>query len=112
MRDSYLRADGRLLTAVGVEGLLVVATEDAVLVAAKDRAQDVKALVERLKESGSQYHVSHLKVFRPWGSYQSLDAGDRFQGQAPDRQSRAPSYPCRSTISGPSTGSWCAARRG
>ncbi len=79
VRKSYLRTDGRLLTAVGVEGLLIVATEDAVLVAAKDRAQDVKALVERLKKSGSQHHVSHLKVFRPWGSYQSLDAGDRFQ---------------------------------
>ncbi len=79
VRNSYLRADGSLLTAVGVEGLLVVATQDAVLVAAKDRAQDVKALVERLKQSGSQHHVSHLKVFRPWGSYQSLDAGDRFQ---------------------------------
>ena len=79
VRDSYLRADGRLLAAIGVRNLLVVATQDAVLVASRDAAQDVRKVVERLKASGSERHHAHLKVFRPWGSYQCLDAGERFQ---------------------------------
>jgi mannose-1-phosphate guanylyltransferase/mannose-6-phosphate isomerase len=79
VRDSYLRADGRLLAAIGVRDLLVVVTADAVLVASRDAAQDVRKVVERLKASGSERHHAHLKVFRPWGSYQCLDAGERFQ---------------------------------
>jgi mannose-1-phosphate guanylyltransferase/mannose-6-phosphate isomerase len=79
VRDSYLRADRRLLAAVGVRDLLIVETEDAVLVATRDKAQGVKKIVERLKASGSDQHHSHLKVYRPWGSYQSLDVGERFQ---------------------------------
>ena len=79
VRNSYLRADGRLLAAIGVRDLLIVATEDAVLVATQDRAQDVTKVVERLKASGSERHHAHLKVYRPWGSYQSLDAGEHFQ---------------------------------
>ena len=79
VRDSYLRADGRLLAAIGVRDLLVVVTQDAVLVASRDAAQDVRKVVERLKASGSERHHTHLKVFRPWGSYQCLDAGERFQ---------------------------------
>ncbi len=79
VRDSYLRAEGCLLAAVGVRDLLIVATEDAVLVSSKDGAQDVRNLVARLKESGSEQHKSHRKVFRPWGSYQTVDAGERFQ---------------------------------
>ncbi|MFQ5773862.1 MAG: mannose-1-phosphate guanylyltransferase/mannose-6-phosphate isomerase [Kiloniellaceae bacterium] len=78
-RDSYLRTSGPTVAVVGVRDLLVVATEDALLVAAKDKAQDVKKVVEQLKASGSQQHVSHVRVFRPWGSYQGVDAGDRFQ---------------------------------
>ena len=79
VRDSYLRADGRLLAAIGVRDLLVVVTADAVLVASRDAAQDVRKVVERLIASGSERHHAHLKVFRPWGSYQCLDAGERFQ---------------------------------
>jgi mannose-1-phosphate guanylyltransferase/mannose-6-phosphate isomerase len=58
---------------------MIVATPDAVLVASKDRAQDVKTVVERLKQAGSQQHISHVRVYRPWGSYQSIDNGDGFQ---------------------------------
>lgn len=78
-RQSYLRTEGPLVAAVGVKDLLIVATEDAVLIAAKDKAQDVKKVVDRLKASGSQQHLSHVRVYRPWGWYQSVDAGTRFQ---------------------------------
>ncbi len=77
--NSYLRSEGQLLAVIGLRDMVVVATEDAVLVAPLDRAQDVKGVVERLELEGSDRHVSHVKVFRPWGSYQSIDAGRHFQ---------------------------------
>jgi mannose-1-phosphate guanylyltransferase/mannose-6-phosphate isomerase len=77
--NSYLRSDGPLVAAVGVEDLVVVATVDAVLVSRKDASQDVKKIVERLEKSGRDLHVTHRKVFRPWGAYESIDNGDRFQ---------------------------------
>ena len=77
--NSYLRSEGRLLAVIGVRDMVIVATADAVLVAPLDRAQDVKQVVDRLKLEGSEQHVSHVKVFRPWGSYQSIDSGHNFQ---------------------------------
>ncbi len=77
--DSYAHSDGRLVACVGVSGVVVVETADAVLVAAKDRVQDVKAVVGRLKaEHGSEVE-EHRKVQRPWGCYDSIDRGERFQ---------------------------------
>ncbi len=77
--NSYIRSENQLLAVLGVSGMLIIATEDAVLVAPMERAQDVKRIVERLKLEGLQQHVSHVRVYRPWGSYQSIDAGYRFQ---------------------------------
>ena len=78
-RNNYLRAESRLLAALGVDDLVVVETPDAVLVARRDRAQDVKILVEKLKSGGRDEHVYHTRVHRPWGWYEGIDAGDRFQ---------------------------------
>ncbi len=78
-KDSYLRTDGPLIAAVGVRDMLVVATQDAVLIADKDHAQDVKQVVEQLKDMGSDQHHAHVRVYRPWGSYQSIDNGTGFQ---------------------------------
>ncbi|WP_460537025.1 mannose-1-phosphate guanylyltransferase/mannose-6-phosphate isomerase [Chitinimonas naiadis] len=72
-------SEGRLLACVGVADLVVVETADAVLVAHKDKTQDVKAVVEHLKKTGRAEGLSHRKVFRPWGWYDSVDAGERFQ---------------------------------
>ena len=77
--NSYLRTESQLLAVVGVRDMVIVATEDAVLVAPLDRAQDVKQVVDRLKIEGSDQHVAHVRVLRPWGSYQSIDAGHHFQ---------------------------------
>ncbi|MGA0706093.1 MAG: cupin domain-containing protein, partial [Steroidobacteraceae bacterium] len=74
-----LFASHRLLATVGLKDHVVVETKDAVLVAARDRVQDVKALVERLREAGRGEVSLHREVFRPWGSYDSVDAGQRFQ---------------------------------
>ena len=79
-RNCYARSeDGALVALLGMENAVVVATEDAVLVAAKDRAQDIKPLVEHLKAQGRAEPHQHRRVHRPWGYYQSLHAGDRFQ---------------------------------
>jgi len=78
-KDCYVRADSRHVSLLGVEGLLVVETDDAILVAARERAQEVKGVVERLERAGRTEHVSHSRVYRPWGYYESVDAGSRFQ---------------------------------
>jgi mannose-1-phosphate guanylyltransferase/mannose-6-phosphate isomerase len=75
----YLYAESRLVSAVGLKDHVVVETKDAVLVAPKDKVQDVKKLVARLKAEGRYEHSLHREVFRPWGSYDSIDNGDRFQ---------------------------------
>jgi len=78
-RGSYLYAESRLVAAVGLSDHVVVETKDAVLVAPKHRVQDVKKLVLQLKERGRYEHSLHREVFRPWGSYDSIENGSRFQ---------------------------------
>jgi mannose-1-phosphate guanylyltransferase/mannose-6-phosphate isomerase len=75
----YLYAGSRLVTAVGLQDHVVVETKDAVMVAPRDRVQDVKQLVARLKAEGRYEHSLHREVHRPWGSYDSIDNGERFQ---------------------------------
>jgi mannose-1-phosphate guanylyltransferase/mannose-6-phosphate isomerase len=75
----YLYSESRLVAVVGLSNHVVVETKDAVLVAPQNRVQDVKKLVSRLKESGRYEHSLHREVFRPWGSYDSIENGERFQ---------------------------------
>ncbi len=75
----YLHSTSRLIGAVGLKDHVVVETKDAVLVAPRDRVQDVKNLVARLKALGRYETSLHREVFRPWGSYDSVDNGERFQ---------------------------------
>jgi mannose-1-phosphate guanylyltransferase / mannose-6-phosphate isomerase len=77
--DSYLRSDGRLLCVLGVEGLAVVDTPDAVLVAPIERAQEVKDLVAGLEAEGIAEARAPARVHRPWGWYQTMDLGERFR---------------------------------
>ena len=78
-RNSLLLGQHRLVAAVGLEGVIVVETPDAVLVAHADQVQDVKALVAELREAGRSEQRDHRKVHRPWGSYETVDVGPRFQ---------------------------------
>ncbi|HEX4266687.1 MAG TPA: mannose-1-phosphate guanylyltransferase/mannose-6-phosphate isomerase [Steroidobacteraceae bacterium] len=75
----YLYSESRLVAAVGLKDHVVVETKDAVLVAPRSQVQDVKKLVFRLKERGRYEHSLHREVFRPWGSYDSIENGPRFQ---------------------------------
>ncbi|MDX1550946.1 MAG: mannose-1-phosphate guanylyltransferase/mannose-6-phosphate isomerase, partial [Lysobacter spongiicola] len=77
---SLVRAsERRMVATIGVEDLVIIDTADATLVARKDRVQDVKAVVDALKAAGRTEHLYHRKVYRPWGSYDSIGVGERFQ---------------------------------
>ncbi len=75
----YLHSTSRMIAAVGLKDHVVVETKDAVLVAPRDKVQDVKQLVQQLKAQGRYETSLHREVFRPWGSYDSVDNGERFQ---------------------------------
>ena len=76
---SFVHSPDTPVAVIGVENLAVVVTPDAILVASKDRAEDVKKVVAKLDAAGDAVAVSHRKVARPWGWYDSVDRGDRFQ---------------------------------
>ncbi len=77
--NSYLHSSGPLLAAVGIDDILLIATPDAVLAVARDRVDAVKDVVAALKAGGRTEHLHHDRVYRPWGWYQTLDLGGRFQ---------------------------------
>jgi mannose-1-phosphate guanylyltransferase/mannose-6-phosphate isomerase len=77
--DSFVRSDKGLTALVGVRDVVVIVTDDAVLVSDKNRAQDVRFIVDRLKTGGRPEAQDHTTVSRPWGSYKGIDIGDRFQ---------------------------------
>jgi mannose-1-phosphate guanylyltransferase / mannose-6-phosphate isomerase len=82
LRDAkgcYVRAESRLVSVLGATDLVVIETDDAVLVADRSRSQEVKEVVETLDRNKRTEHVSHSRVYRPWGYYESIDGGDRFQ---------------------------------
>ena len=78
-KNSYVRAESRLVAVVGITDAIVVETADAVLVARRDCVQDVKKITERLQAAGRSEATLHRKVYRPWGSYEGVDSGERFQ---------------------------------
>jgi mannose-1-phosphate guanylyltransferase / mannose-6-phosphate isomerase len=78
-RNCYLRSEHRLVVGLGVEDLVVVETDDVVLVAHRDRAQDVKTVVGLLEQAGARESRAHRKIYRPWGSYDGVVEGERWQ---------------------------------
>jgi mannose-1-phosphate guanylyltransferase/mannose-6-phosphate isomerase len=77
--NSYLHSTSRLIAAVGLDGYVIVETADAVLVSSKDRVQEVKQIVEELKRQDRHEPLIHRRVYRPWGSYETVDEGERFK---------------------------------
>ncbi|WGS87915.1 mannose-1-phosphate guanylyltransferase/mannose-6-phosphate isomerase [Methylomonas sp. UP202] len=78
-RNSFVHSSNKLVAVIGVDDLIVVETDDAVMIAAKDRVQDVKEVVEQLKTLKRSEANVHRKVYRPWGHYDLVDCGDRHQ---------------------------------
>lgn len=79
VNNSYINAEQRLISVVGLDDVVVVETKDAVLVAHKEKVQNIKNVVTQLKQDKRPEFEFHREVFRPWGSYDSLDSGERFQ---------------------------------
>ena len=77
--NSYIRGEDRLVATIGVDDLVIVDTKDALMVVAKDRVQDVKKVVQALKDEGRSEFEFHREVYRPWGKYDSIDNGERYQ---------------------------------
>jgi len=78
-RDSVVYADHRLVATIGLQDAIVVDTPDATLVCSKDRAQDVKKVVDELKKRKAEEHLTHRTVYRPWGNYTVLEEGERYK---------------------------------
>ena len=78
-KNTLAISESRLVTCVGIENVIVVETPDAILVVHKDKTQDVKLVVDMLKQQGRSEGKLHRKVFRPWGWYDGIDVGERFQ---------------------------------
>ncbi len=79
VRNCYLRSEHRLVVGLGVEDLVVVETDDVVLVAHRDRAQEIKSIVGQLERSGAPESRAHRRIYRPWGHYDGIVEGDRWQ---------------------------------
>lgn len=79
VKESYISSESSLIAAVGIEKFVIVETKDAILVAPRDRVQDVKKIVKQLKDLNRDESVTHRKVYRPWGSYETIDIEPRFQ---------------------------------
>jgi len=77
--NSYIKADHHIVTTIGVDNLIVVDTPDATLIASKDKVEQVKQVIEQLQKEGRNEGLLHRKVFRPWGWYDTVDKGVRFQ---------------------------------
>ena len=75
--NSFLHSSSKLITTVGVDNIVVIETDDAVMIAAKDKVQDIKLIVDRLREEKRCEANIHKKVYRPWGYYHCIDEGDR-----------------------------------
>jgi len=79
-RNTLVRSDASMLTTViGVDDVVVISTVDAVLVTTRDKSENVKALVEQLKAQNRREAFEHRRIYRPWGYYQGVDAGTRYQ---------------------------------
>ena len=79
VKNAYIHSEHRLVSAIGVENLVIVETADAVMVASKDQAQDIKDIVAKLKKQSRSEAENHRLCYRPWGYYDSIDLGERFQ---------------------------------
>lgn len=77
--DCFIQSENKLIATLGLQDIIIVDTKDAVLVAAKNRVQDIKKLVEKLKDQNRNEHFAHREVYRPWGKYDSIDYSRRYQ---------------------------------
>lgn len=80
-KNSYVRTDGKLVAAIGVDDLVIISTKDVLMVAHKESVKDVKVIAEQLKANSRSEWELHREVYRPWGKYDSIDSGERYQAK-------------------------------
>lgn len=80
-KNSFFRTEGKLIAAIGLENVVVIDTKDATLISTQDQVQNVKKVVAQLKEQGKSHWLHHREVYRPWGKYDLIDGGERFQAK-------------------------------
>jgi mannose-1-phosphate guanylyltransferase/mannose-6-phosphate isomerase len=79
VKNCYIRGESRLVTAIGLENIVLIETVDAVLAVSRERAQDLKLVIDKLTAAGRGERLSHRRVYRPWGTYESVDSDQGFQ---------------------------------
>ena len=79
VKDSYIRGESRLVTAIGLQNIVLIETVDAVMAVSRDRAQDLKLVIDKLSAAGRDERLSHRRVYRPWGTYETVDVDQGFQ---------------------------------
>jgi len=79
VKNSYLRSESRLVAAIGLENIVLVETVDAVMAVSRDRAQDLRLIIDRLQAGDRGERLAHRRVYRPWGSYETVDLDQGFQ---------------------------------
>ena len=79
VKNCYIRGESRLVTAIGLENIVLIETVDAVLAVSRERAQDLKLVIDKLTAAGRDERLSHRRVYRPWGTYESVDSDQGFQ---------------------------------
>jgi len=79
--NSYIRTDDKLVAAIGVDDLVIVSTKDALMVSHKDNIQDIKVIVDKLKDSERNEWKLHREIYRPWGKYDLIDVGEHYQAK-------------------------------
>jgi len=79
--NSYVRTDGKLVAVIGVDDLVIVSTKDALMVSHKDSVQDIKVIVDKLKNSSRNEWELHREIYRPWGKYDLIDTGENYQAK-------------------------------
>jgi len=79
VKDSYIRGESRLVTAIGLENIVLIETVDAVMAVSRERAQDLKLVIDKLSAAGRDERLSHRRVYRPWGTYETVDIDQGFQ---------------------------------
>jgi mannose-1-phosphate guanylyltransferase / mannose-6-phosphate isomerase len=108
-KGSYVYSGHGCLALVGVENIVVVMTEDAVLVASRKHAESVKSVVEQIRANGEAQAPYHNRIYRPWGWYQIINRGDRYQVKC-IMVKLAEFYRCRAIPTGRNIGWWSRAR--
>ena len=79
VKDSYIRGESRLVTAIGLQNIVLIETVDAVMAVSRERAQDLKLVIDKLSAAGRDERLSHRRVYRPWGTYETVDIDQGFQ---------------------------------